>query len=70
MKYNLDQVMTERNVTERDLVAAGVNRNTLKGFRSGLNARVDIAVLDQLCSILDCTVGDLLVYEKQEKASE
>jgi DNA-binding Xre family transcriptional regulator len=58
----LEQVMKERGLTDKDLISAGVNRQTLRKFKLGYNARTDHATLEQLCRILGVQPGDLLEY--------
>ena len=58
----LEEVFKKRGLTEKDLTAQGVNRNTLKALLSGRNTRIEFAVLEQLCKILGCQPGDLLEY--------
>jgi len=59
---DLKQVLQEKGMTEKDLVAAGMNRITVRMLMTGKNTRIDFSTLDQLCRHLDCKPGDLLVY--------
>lgn len=63
--FKLEQVMDKKGITEKDLQNGGMNRITLRGLLSGRNTRTDHGVLAQLCFLLDCQPGDLLVYIKE-----
>lgn len=58
----LEQIMREKGLTDKDLIQAGINRNTLRTFKAGINAQTNHKVLEQLCKILGCQPGDLLEY--------
>lgn len=59
----LEKLMKERGLSEKDMISAGINRNTLKALLSGRNTRTDHVVLEKLCVILQCRPGDLLRRE-------
>lgn len=61
----LVEIMEKKGVTEKDLHIGGMTRSTTRALLSGLNTRTDHGVLAQLCYLLDCQPGDLLVYEKE-----
>ncbi|AKX94606.1 helix-turn-helix domain-containing protein [Neomoorella thermoacetica] len=48
---------------------AGLARSTVFGLYHDKVKKVDYAVLDKLCSFLNCQPGDLLVYVPEEKDS-
>lgn len=53
----------EVNLTEVQL-ATGMNYRTVAAWVKGHVTRADFPVLAKWCEYLDCTVGDILVYEK------
>lgn len=63
--FKLEEIMKEKGITKKDLQNGGVNRITLRGLLAGCNTRTDHSVLAQLCYLLDCQPGDLLIYEKE-----
>jgi putative transcriptional regulator len=43
---------------------SGVNRTTLTRMYNDQMDRVDLLILAKLCNILNCSVGDILHFEK------
>lgn len=69
LRFSLDRVMFEKGrmkIPELQ-VKSGVNKNTLYGIYNNANTRIDLHVLDRICNALDCTPGDLLEYEPNQK---
>lgn len=64
IKFNLDRVMFENgNMKVPKLQElSGVNKNTLYGIYNGDIKRVDVSVIDRICTALDCQPGDLMTY--------
>lgn len=65
--FKLEKLMQERGLTEKDIIAGGINRNTLRALLSARNTRIDHATLEKLCLILDCSPGDLYGLEQAQK---
>ncbi|EEG78377.1 helix-turn-helix domain-containing protein [Dethiobacter alkaliphilus] len=62
--FTLDRVMFERSrmkVPELQQLSS-VNKNTLYGIYNNTSKRVDLDVLNRICSALDCEPGDLMKY--------
>lgn len=54
--YNTTRLRTEHIFGER----------VIQQFRDGIPA--SWAVIEKLCSLLDCDVGDIVQYQKEERA--
>jgi putative transcriptional regulator len=69
IKFMLDRIMfeKERMKIPRLHELSGVNKNTLYSIYNNTSTRVDLSVLDRICSALDCQPGDLLVYVPDEE---
>ncbi len=68
IKFKLDRVMFENNnmkVPELHRMSK-VNKNTLYGIYNGNITRVDVSVIDRICSGLQCQPGDLMEYVPDE----
>jgi putative transcriptional regulator len=69
IKFMLDRIMFEKERMKIPHLQelSGVNKNTLYSIYNNSNTRIDLSVLDRLCSALDCQPGDLLTYVPDEK---
>jgi putative transcriptional regulator len=45
----------------------GITRKTLTKMYDGEGKGIEYDTLDKLCDYFNCTVGDLLFYEKEKK---
>ncbi len=64
IRIRFDQVLAEKGMKARQVAAAiGVSETHLSQFRSGKVRGVRFATLAQLCAVLGCQPGDLMVYE-------
>jgi len=66
IKFKLDKLMFENNrmkVPELQELS-GINKNTLYAMYKGTITRVDVSVIDRLCTALNCQPGDLLEHIK------
>ena len=65
IKINLDSVLASRNVTIRELSEAiditPANISILKNNRA---RAIRFTTLDKMCNYLECSPGDIIVYEK------
>lgn len=73
VKSRLKILLSERNterlkaglepLTIRDLAAlANLSPSVVSGLTANRTERVDYATLSKLCKVLECGVGDILVY--------
>lgn len=61
VKCNLSRIMGEKKLKISDLSRdTGINRGTLTRLYQETAERVELDVLDKLCSHLNCEIGDLL----------
>ena len=64
IKFRLDRVMFEKgNIKIPELQKlSNVNKNTLYGLYKGEITRIDISVINRVCTAMGCQPGDLLQY--------
>jgi putative transcriptional regulator len=61
-------VMRQRGIKPRDLVQrTGISHNTALAMYRGVTTRIDLPVLDKVCSVLNVTPGELLVWKPNDK---
>lgn len=64
IKCNLSRIMGEKKLKISDISRdTGINRGTLTRLYQETAERIDLEVMDQLCTYLDCEVADL--FEKK-----
>lgn len=66
IKFNLDRLMFENgNIKVPQLEElSGVNKNTLYAIYNNKASRVDLSVVERICTALKCTPGELIVIEE------
>ncbi len=65
IKCHLSRMLGEKKIKISDVARdTGINRGTLTRLYQETAERVDLEVMDQLCSYLACNVGDL--FERTE----
>lgn len=65
IKCHLSRMLGEKKIKISDVARdTGINRGTLTRLYQETAERVDLEVMDQLCSYLACDVGDL--FERTE----
>lgn len=63
LRIHLSRLMGERKLKISDVSRmTGVNRGTITRLYQETAARVELETLDQLCRVLQCTVGELMEY--------
>ena len=64
VRFTLARLMFEKNRIKIPQLheMSGVNKNTLYAIYNDKAGRVDLSVLDRLCTALSCQPGDLLEY--------
>lgn len=69
IKWKLHEFLSIQRKTSRDLAQfMGVHENSVYRLRkSQVMPRLTHETLDKICEFLDCSPGDLLVREKEEK---
>ncbi|MBD1577630.1 MULTISPECIES: helix-turn-helix domain-containing protein [Vibrio] len=65
IKCHLSKILGEKKLKISDVSRdTGVNRGTITRLYNETATRVDLEVIDTLCSYLNISVGDLLEQEK------
>ena len=65
----LDRMMVERKMSLNELAArVGISNVNLSKIKNNKVAAVRFSTLAAICEALDCGVGDILEYVKDEKA--
>ena len=60
VKCHLSRLMGERKLKISDVTReTGINRGTITRLYHETAVRVELEVIDQLCALFDCQVGDL-----------
>lgn len=63
IRIRLQELLDQRGISKTRLgYRAEIRRERLSKFCKNEIAYLDIAALARLCTVLDCTVGDLLEY--------
>lgn len=62
--FKLDRMMFEKNKMKVPQLQelSGVNKNTLYAIYNNSATRVDLSVIDRICSALNCQPGDLIEH--------
>ena len=65
IKLNLEQVMKSRGVKLKDLAKrVSLTDANLPNIKTGKISAIRFSTLNALCRELNCTPGDILVYEE------
>ena len=64
---NLDVMMAKRKMSLNELSEkVGITIANLSILKTGKAKAVRLSTLDAICSVLDCTPGDILEYRKSD----
>ena len=70
LKLNLNNVLKDREISlfklSKDI---NVTYSVLHRYQKGGLQRVDLSVLDKICTSLNCQINDLLEFENDNKKS-
>lgn len=71
IKFKLDRIMFEKDKIKVPKLQelSGVNKNTLYAIYNNTATRVDLSVLNRLCTALNCQPGDLLEYMPDQEGN-
>ncbi|OJF93739.1 helix-turn-helix transcriptional regulator [Alkalibacterium sp. 20] len=65
----LDRVMADRKISLKDLADdVGISNVNLSKLKTGKAVAIRFSTLEAICEALDCQPGDILEYEKQNRA--
>jgi len=69
IRFKLDTVMFQKNRMKVPQLQeiSGVNKNTLYAIYNNTATRMDLSVLDRLCTALECQPGDILEFIPESK---
>lgn len=68
VRIHLDELIKERGISKNRLShRAEMQRTQLNHYCNNDIARLDIAVLARLCTVLECEIGDLLEFVPAEE---
>lgn len=56
------KTMKERNISQYQLLKAGLNNRTLDVLKK--NENITMLTLEKLCEIIDCTPNDIVQFKK------
>lgn len=66
VKYNkLWKILIDKDMTKNDLhIKTGLSKSTIAKLSHGEN--VNVEVLEKICSVLNCEIGDIVELVKEE----
>ena len=68
IKINLPVLLAERGIKVADVDRQiDISRSTLYRMYNNDVIKVDLDALDKLCKLLNCTPGDLILYEDADQ---
>lgn len=68
---NLPVLLAERRLRVADVIrGTGINKTTLHKLYNGESTRIDFETINKICDFLDIQVGDLLIFEPDDKARQ
>lgn len=71
IRINLDKLIKEAGISKNKLCQrAEMQRTQLNNYCNNTITRLDIPVLERLCSVLHCEIGDLLEFIPAETPKE
>lgn len=71
VKVNIKSIMEKRNISKTQLAKrTGLHYQIINRYYDDEIVRFDRDVLAKLCYILDCTLDELIYYEKPKKDIE
>lgn len=70
VSYNgLWKLLIDKNMYKKDLVAKlGISSATMAKMGRGEN--VSMEILQKICEFMDCNIGDIVSFEKDEKTAK
>ena len=67
VKLTLDKYLDERGITRYELAKrTEVKFQTIDRYYKNRVVRYDSYILDRICSVLNCSLGDILEYVQDE----
>ena len=70
IKINLPVLLAERGIKVADVDRQiDISRSTLYRMYNNDVIKVDLDALDKLCKLLNCTPGDIILYEDDDQTN-
>ncbi len=67
IKCHLSRLLGEKRLRAAEVYRdTGINKGTLSRMYNEKIIRVDLLVLDKLCEYLECSVSDILEFQKND----
>ena len=68
IKFDIKSIMDRKNISVNQIVKkTGLHHQVIRRYYDGTIVRYDKDVLSKLCFVLDCTLEDIMHYEKPKK---
>ena len=65
VKLTIDKMLTKRGITRYELAKrTEIKFQTIDRYYKNRVVRYDSYILNKICEVLDCTVGDIIEYTK------
>ncbi len=65
---NLEELINKKGISKTQLsYKAEVSHTQINRFCKGEATRIDFATLAKLCTVLNCKINELIIYEKPKK---
>jgi len=65
---NLDVILAKRKMSLTDLAeSVGITISNLSILKTGKAKAIRFSTLNEICRVLDCQPGDILIYEKDQE---
>jgi putative transcriptional regulator len=69
-KINLDRLLFERKMNQRDLHRkTGIRAATINAYYNNYIRHINVSDLIKICDTLGCTLSELMEYEPKGKSS-
>lgn len=68
VKLTIDKMLEKRGMTRYELAKrTEIKFQTIDRYYKNRVIRYDSYILDRICAVLECNVGDIIEYVKEEK---
>lgn len=65
IRINLDRLLADRGINQAELARlTGIRPSTICDIYNNNTSFLKLDNLDKICSVLDCSIGDLLMYSE------
>ncbi|MDO4710581.1 MAG: helix-turn-helix transcriptional regulator [Peptostreptococcaceae bacterium] len=67
IRVNLDVIMAMRKMSVTELSErVGITMANMSILKNGKAKAIRFSTLEKICEALDCEVGDIIIYEKED----